>query len=369
MVEYNIMSNIQKYLEGGQRPNNISVSIDVEKDAESKRLVVGFATLDNVDLTNDVITAEASQKAFENFRGNVRLMHDKTKPVGKVVEFAPGTYFDPITNKEYQGIQVAVQVSDGAEDVWKMCLDGTLSGFSIGGSVKQTEPEYREDIKKTVQVITDYQLLELSLVDSPANHLANVQTIYKSIDGNSDSPLRMYGGIQKVLEIQTKGDYPQMAKDIEKDNEPVEVSEVETAPVAEPAVEETPAVEEPKAEAPKPSLEEVIANLSAQIADQTEEVAKSVGETVSLQLEDVKKEFDSRFTALEDAQKQFDAPLSELKSKIAAIEEGLGKTEKRLDSISANTAVQKSLDATVEPTVELEDDSDPFTGMFSGKYE
>ncbi|QLF83303.1 capsid maturation protease [Rhodococcus phage NiceHouse] len=367
------MNNMQKFLENGQKANKLNVPVDIQKDSEHQRLVIGFATLDNVDLTNDVITAEASQKAFENFRGNVRLMHDKLRPVGKVVDFAPATYFDPETQKEYQGIQVAVSVSESEPGVWQKCLDGTLSGFSIGGSVRETAPEFREDIGKTVQVIKDYQLTELSLVDSPANHLANVHTIYKSIDGDqsTDSPMGMYGKIQKVLEIQTKGDFPQMADEINKNADPAEVSEVEVTedavvePVAE-EVQEAPAAEEPKAEA-KPSLEQVLADLSAQIAGQNESVAKSVGETVSLQLEDVKKEFDSRFSALEDAQKQFDAPLSELKQKIADIEAGLKSTEKRLDAVTNNSSIKKSLDAANEPVLEPTDE-EPFIGVFSGKY-
>jgi len=364
---------MQKFLDSGHKANKLNVPVDIQKDAEHQRLVIGFATLDNVDLTNDVITAEASQKAFENFRGNVRLMHDKLRPVGKVVDLAPATYFDAETQKEYSGIQVAVAVSDSEPGVWQKCLDGTLSGFSIGGAVKRTEPEYREDIGKTVQVIKEYQLTELSLVDSPANHLANVHTIYKSVDGDESvaNPMGLYGTIQKVLEIQTKGDFPKMAEEINKSTDPAEVSEVENTeeavvePVAE-EVQEAPAEEPAKAEA-KPSLEEVLANLSAQIAGQNESVAKSVGETVSLQLDEVKKEFDSRFSSLEDAQKQFEAPISELKAKIASIEEGLKTTEKRLDAVTSNSAIKKSLDATDEPVLEPTED-EPFLGVFSSRY-
>jgi phage head maturation protease len=372
------MSNIEKFLKDGHKANNLNVPIDIQKDSDHQRIVVGFATLDNVDLTGDVITAEASMNAFTNFRGNVRMQHDKLRPVGKVVDFAPATFFDPKTNKEYQGVQVAVAISEAADDVWKMCLDGTLSGFSVGGKVHSQAPEYREDIDQTVQVIKDYQLTELSLVDSPANHLANVQTIYKSIDGNQEeSGIHMYGEIQKVLEINSKGDNPQMANENEpeKTTEAAPIDEVVTeSPVVDatetPKAEEAAATEETK----KPTLEEVIQNLSAQIEGQAKEVSesvsKSLGESLALQIDDVKKEFDSRFSTLqEDAKKSIDGPIAALAEKIEAIEKSLETTEKSLNAITANSAMQKSLETeSVETKIEPTDEN-PFAGVFSSRYE
>ncbi|ASZ74885.1 head maturation protease [Rhodococcus phage Trina] len=183
--------------------SNVNLSFDMQKIAdENERIVIGFATLDNLDLTSDIVTADASLKAFSRFRGNVRLQHDKSKPVGKVISFQPASYYDEATQMEYSGIQVAVRVSEGAEDVWKMCLDGTLTGFSIGGAVLKTSDLYREDIGKRVKVIEEYALLELSLVDSPANHLANIQIVKAlSLDGMEkgyDSYNLFWCGIDRV---------------------------------------------------------------------------------------------------------------------------------------------------------------------------
>jgi phage head maturation protease len=65
-------------------------------------------------------------------------------------------------------------------------LDGTLSGLSIGGRLKETRNIFDEEINKMVRVIDDYEMVELSLVDTPANPLANV-TIVQKVDGVMES--------------------------------------------------------------------------------------------------------------------------------------------------------------------------------------
>jgi hypothetical protein len=47
--------------------NVINLSIPFTKVNREKRTVSGFATLDNIDQTGDVVTQEASVKAFESF--------------------------------------------------------------------------------------------------------------------------------------------------------------------------------------------------------------------------------------------------------------------------------------------------------------
>ncbi len=75
--------NIEKSL-WSSHGDNITLSVPFTKVNREKRTVSGFATLDNVDQTGDVVTSEASIKAFENFRGNLREMHQPVA-VGKVV--------------------------------------------------------------------------------------------------------------------------------------------------------------------------------------------------------------------------------------------------------------------------------------------
>jgi hypothetical protein len=169
--------NIEKSL-WTSHGNDINLSVPFTKVNREKRTVSGFATLDNVDQTGDVVTSEASVKAFESFRGNIREMHGSLA-VGKMVSFKPETFYDPATKEFYNGVYVTAYISKGAQDSWEKVLDGTLSGFSIGGKIKESDNEVNKATGKTVRFIKDYELMELSIVDSPANELCNILSIQK----------------------------------------------------------------------------------------------------------------------------------------------------------------------------------------------
>jgi Zn finger protein HypA/HybF involved in hydrogenase expression len=160
--------------------DHVRLSMPINKVDKERRIVTGFATLDNLDRQGDVVPKEASLKAFESFRGNIREMHQPIA-VGKVVSFKEDTYFDPQSKKFYNGIVVSAYVSKGAQDTWEKVLDGTLTGFSIGGEIHDAEKVYDENLDKTYQVIKEYSLSELSLVDNPANQFANVFSIEKGV--------------------------------------------------------------------------------------------------------------------------------------------------------------------------------------------
>jgi hypothetical protein len=152
--------------------------IDVER-----RMVSGFATLDNIDKQGDIVTTESSVNAFKNFRGNLREMHQPSA-VGKIVSFKEDRYFDPQSKKFYSGVYVSAYVSKGAQDAWEKVMDGTYTGFSIGGNIKTWDDAFNEEMDKSIRVIKEYDLFELSLVDSPANQFANIVSIEKQ-DGHN----------------------------------------------------------------------------------------------------------------------------------------------------------------------------------------
>jgi len=158
--------------------NNLHLSVPFTKVNKENRTVSGFATLDNVDQTGDVVTAEASMKAFENFRGNLREMHQSIA-VGKVVSFKPETFYDQKSKEFYNGVYVTSYISKGAQDTWEKVLDGTLTGFSIGGKIIESDNEVNKVSGQTIRFIKDYELVELSIVDSPANELCNIFSIEK----------------------------------------------------------------------------------------------------------------------------------------------------------------------------------------------
>lgn len=161
--------------------DSVRFSMPLTKVDKERRIVSGFATLDNVDKQLDIVTPEASMKAFSKFRGNIREMHEPIA-VGKMVSFREDKYFDPETKKMYNGVFVSAYVSKGAQDTWEKVLDGTLSGFSIGGKMNKWDDAYDDKMDKSIRIIKDYDLVELSLVDNPANQFANIVSIEK-VDG------------------------------------------------------------------------------------------------------------------------------------------------------------------------------------------
>jgi hypothetical protein len=178
---YSIMSNNSVTKIAG---DSFHISVPLEKVDKENRRVSGWASLDNLDIHGDVILAEANRNAFANFRGNIREQHT-TLAVGKMVDFKEDTFYDTKTESFYNGIFVTVYISKGAQDTWEKILDGTLTGFSIGGNVTDAESTFVKEANATVRIIKAYELFELSLVDNPANQLANIFAITKDADGNS----------------------------------------------------------------------------------------------------------------------------------------------------------------------------------------
>jgi hypothetical protein len=160
---------------------SVRLSLPFAKVDKERRIVSGFASLDNLDKQGDIVTADASMKAFSKFRGNIREMHQPLA-VGKMVNFKEDRYFDPESKKFYSGVFVSAYVSKGAQDTWEKVLDGTLTGFSIGGRMNKWDDGYDEKSDSTIRIIKDYDLVELSLVDSPANQFANIMSVEK-VDG------------------------------------------------------------------------------------------------------------------------------------------------------------------------------------------
>ena len=375
-----------------------SATFDVEIDPNdidsSQRIVVGFATLDNLDSSNDIVTAEASMRAFEQFHGNVRLMHE-SRPVGKVISSQPAVYFDPATGEEHSGIQVSVRISKAAEDVWTMCQDGTLSGFSIGGEVLKASKVYSEQYGKAVKYIDDYRLTELSLVDSPANAFANITAIKKSSDSYIEEGDQFYttGKFSKVFEIKTEGGNTMtIKKSIDETNDSGEIAE-ETNEVTEaeskPEEDQVQEVVEAEEKTAEDNPQEDAANEEANEEETTGEEEKpaedslDIDEIVGRVLEDIKAyltessaeltqkllEVNENLQKVLTTQSEISDDLQKTKELTTKsldrdYSENLGEIEKRLEKISSATAIRKSVDS--EP--DEDDDGSPFKGLFSSRY-
>ena len=354
---------------------------------KERRIVSGFATLDNIDKQADIVTTDASLKAFAKFRGNIREMHQPIS-VGKMVNFKEDKYFDPESKKFYTGVYVSAYISKGAQDTWEKVLDGTLSGFSIGGRMNKWDDAFDEKMDKTIRVIKDYDLVELSLVDNPANQFANILSVekvdgvdvVKSVDDNviienvfwdketglvmlseNESEISPTSGTQmqnigfvekddnektnmiKFLVDSAKGiNLSKMTKEEDPMNETTEnvvedvaksedtVEETQVAPEADAVVEEAaPAAEETaEVEEKSDSVE-----TPAEVVEATAEVSKS-DEVIVEAVTEIKNTLTSAFSDLADTVKS-------LHEQVAALSKSLGTVKEEISTVKGEVTDAK----------------------------
>lgn len=166
----------------------LHITIPITKVDEEQRMVYGYATVEEIDAHGEIITYEASKKAFSDWIGNIREMHQDIA-VGKAIDIE----FDD----DAKGIWIGARISESTdgENAWIKVKEGVLAGFSIGGRVNDSELRTMsvDGKKKAVPVITDYVLGETSLVDNPAVASAVFQMV-KSVDGKLEQTEKLSKG-------------------------------------------------------------------------------------------------------------------------------------------------------------------------------
>jgi hypothetical protein len=373
--------------------DNVRLSMPIGKVDIERRMVSGFATLDNVDKQGDIVTTESSVEAFKNFRGNLREMHQPSA-VGKIVSFKEDKYFDPSDKKFYSGVYVSAYVSKGAQDAWEKVLDGTYTGFSIGGNIKTWDDAYDEKMDKSIRVIKNYELHELSLVDNPANQFANIVSIEKvngqnvvggylskaeveNVFWDSESGIVMISDAESAVSP-TNGNKMQNIGFIEKnDKENTEmikflvdsakgistikitkevnpmtesteaavdavVENAEVAPEAQPAeVVETPAVAEEVAVAEEAPVAEAVdggadSPVAEQAAVEVEKAEEAVVDAVSEVKEEVAKAVSEINASLTNAFGDLAATIKSLNEQVAAVTKSLDTVTSDVNGIKSN---------------------------------
>jgi hypothetical protein len=183
--------------------DNFNFSFPINIIKKEQRIVSGIATADNVDKSNDVVDFTASEIAFKNWQGNIREMHAPIA-VGKAISYKPVKMKDA-DGKEYNAIEVEAYISKGAESTWQKILDGTLRAFSIGGKIMKKEIlAGKLHNNRPINIIKEYELGELSLVDNPANALATIDLVKINTDGKLDYVLKCCDGVCECVAIEKK---------------------------------------------------------------------------------------------------------------------------------------------------------------------
>jgi len=322
--------------------DNLRLSMPFSKVDKERRIVSGFASLDNLDKQDDIVTAEASMAAFAKFRGNIREMHQPVA-VGKMVNFKEDKYFDPESKKFYKGVFVSAYVSKGAQDTWEKVLDGTLTGFSIGGRMNKWDDGYDEKSDTQIRIIKEYDLVELSLVDSPANQFANIVSVEK-VDG-----VDVFKGDLTVLEnvFYDKANGIVLASENDSELSPVTGEQMENIGFVEKTDNEKVTMIKFLVDSAKGINTSKINKEVQPMTANTEAVAEVIETEASVEVakSEVAPEVDAVVeTTTEDIVKADEAPVSE---EIAKSEE-----TPAVDVVEEVTEVSKS-DETVDSTVEI----------------
>lgn len=159
--------------------SDLNLNIPISKIDEEQRIIGGWATVEELDKQGEITDYQASKKAFSNWEGNIREMHDPLRAIGKKVSVA----FDD----DNKAVFVSAKISESADgqNAWTKIKEGILTGFSIGGRVLKMGKDTVKDAsgERTVNRIMDYELSELSVVDNPAVPSAML-TVVKSMGGD-----------------------------------------------------------------------------------------------------------------------------------------------------------------------------------------
>lgn len=156
--------------------------------------IAGYANTTAKDRSGDIVTAEAWAKGVENFRRNPVMLfqHKHDCPIGR---------FDKIT-VDKKGIYVEGSVSEAAEknyNIHTLIKDGALKSFSVGFRVKDGKYNSKDD----TMLITDVELLEISVVSVPCNQ-DSLFSLRKSFEGSDEEYRSFLQNFEEATEEETK---------------------------------------------------------------------------------------------------------------------------------------------------------------------
>ncbi|HJD60222.1 MAG TPA: phage major capsid protein [Rickettsia endosymbiont of Omalisus fontisbellaquei] len=170
-------------------------NMEIKSVTDNEVVIIGYASVYNIaDHHNDLISKGAFANASHH---NVKFLwqHDSKKPIGIITHLAEddhGLKMEAvINNKVKAGVEAIELIKQGA-------IDGLSIGFYIKNSVYNDARQ---------RVITEAELLEISIVTFPANQSAKILYITKSQDvkyqGKINELEEKVYNIQNILERPT----------------------------------------------------------------------------------------------------------------------------------------------------------------------
>lgn len=229
-----------------KKPYHFQMAVKAVEDSDGGVTIEGFASTPDIDRYRDIVEPSAFEAALKMYMKNPVLLrsHDADRPVGKVIQAT-------VTEK---GLKVTAEVMD--DQTKGEILDERMRAMSIGYIPQVTELmiedesgqlrafNWEEDSAwdpKVVRVIKKLDLVEISIVSTPANgnalftiqkslHKALNEVVCKAFNLNPES--------KDSMNIKKKSD--EQVSEEEKKDDAVEVTDEEKVEeTTEETVEET----------------------------------------------------------------------------------------------------------------------------------
>ncbi len=151
-----------------------------EIDASSGAFSGYCSVFNNIDAQNEVVMPGAFAKTLAERFGRVKVcwQHDWKAPIGKPLEI----------REDEHGLHVKAMISDTAvgRDVRTLMKDGVVSELSIGYDVIQDA--WRDDNGKSVRMLKELRLYEISPVTMAANPMAVITGVKEENVGKDEKP-------------------------------------------------------------------------------------------------------------------------------------------------------------------------------------
>lgn len=149
----------------------------ITKVDEERREVTGRAAQEIVDRDNEILDYNSSKPEFMKWSAEVSA-DTEGKSLGNVRSMHGNVAAGKLTNIDFNDAERAIDITAKIVDdnEWKKCLEGVMTGFSIGGAYKRKWADIQNG--KMVQRYTAIPH-EVSIVDRPCIPTAKFYSIHK----------------------------------------------------------------------------------------------------------------------------------------------------------------------------------------------
>ena len=142
-----------------------------KKQIDETGIFSGYASnFGNVDSHNDIVVAGAFSNIEDISHVKLLWQHDKTKPIGRIIEITEDDEGLFITAKLFLDTAYGLKA-------YKMLKKGVITGLSIGYKVIDSKCNYAK-----VRFINKLDLFEVSLVNFPSNEKSRVLEVKDAND-------------------------------------------------------------------------------------------------------------------------------------------------------------------------------------------